>query len=146
MNGGYSDQEAQLLAELFEKYFDFKEFDSPDIPGSGRKFMQPKSLAKYVRARHLAQIPFKVNSAYRSESHNKKVGGVLNSSHRKGFAFDTSTRGKDEKKIIKALIDAGFNRIGVYQTFIHADDDPDLPQNVAWNRFTSLNAVKNFVA
>lgn len=139
-------EEAQKLAEIFERYFRWHEFDSPGVPGSGKANIKPKSMAKYVLAREFAQIPFKVNSAYRTPEHNTKVGGVPNSAHTRGYAFDTSTRRKDEKAMIKAFLRAGFNRVGVYNTFIHVDDDPQKPKNVAWQRFNSLDAVKNYIA
>ena len=35
-------------------------------------------------------------------------------------------------KIVQALLTAGFTRIGIASTFIHADDDPSKPQNLIW--------------
>jgi len=34
--------------------------------------------------------------------------------------------------IVEALFDAGFTRIGIAKTFIHADCDIELPQEVLW--------------
>ena len=75
----------------------------------------------------------KINSGCRCEKHNEHVGGSKTSSHLLGLAVDipvTSSRARF--KTIKALIDAGFTRIGIGASFIHADIDPDKSQEVAW--------------
>jgi len=75
-------------------------------------------------ARDVAGIPFKINSACRCESHNKKIGGVKDSAHVKGIAVDISAR--DDKSrfiIVSALLAMGFKRVLLYDTFIHVDMD-----------------------
>ena len=71
------------------KYFKYEEFKSPDLPDSGN-LMDATFLAMLDSAREIAGIPFKINSAYRSESHNRKVGGKSTSSHLVGKAVDPS--------------------------------------------------------
>jgi len=116
------------------KHFLLSEFDSPDAAGSGSK-MQPEFLSKLDAARGIANIPFRVNSGFRTIAHNKAVGGETNSSHTKGWAADLSYKsGSEGYRILKALLDAGFTRIGVYKTWIHADCDPDLPAQVIWSK------------
>lgn len=105
-------------------YFKSYEFDSPDVEGSGSK-MQKDFIVKLDLARSYANIPFRVTSGYRTESHNRKVGGVENSSHRRGFAADISaTTNLQRIKIVKAAVYAGIPRIGISENFIHLDDDP----------------------
>lgn len=90
-------------------------------------------LAKLDEAREIAEIPFIINSAYRTKEHNKRIGGKPNSSHLKGLAVDI--RAKDSRTrflILQALISVGFNRIGIAKTFIHVDDDESKSSNVAW--------------
>lgn len=90
-------------------------------------------LAKLDKAREYANIPFIINSAYRTKEHNAKIGGVANSSHLKGLAVDISINSSRERFIVlKALILVGFNRIGVAKTFIHVDDDKEKTNNVIW--------------
>ncbi len=43
--------------------------------------MDAEFLAKLDKARELANIPFTINSAYRSPEQNARVGGKPNSSH-----------------------------------------------------------------
>jgi zinc D-Ala-D-Ala carboxypeptidase len=54
------------------RYFDLNEFDSPDVPGSGAE-MDDEFLIKLDKARHIAGIPFIVNSGYRSKNIIKKL-------------------------------------------------------------------------
>ncbi len=104
------------------KYFNSKEFDSPDVKGSGQ-LMNPLFIAKLTTAREIAGIPFIINSGYRTVPHNKKVGGVANSSHLKGLAADIRCNNDNQRIIIvNALLEAGFTRIGIAKSFIHVDD------------------------
>ena len=114
------------------RYFKLKEFDSRDKPGSGQ-LMDPYFLQLLDKARTHAQIPFRISSGYRTKEHNKKVGGVPNSSHLKGLAADIiCSNSSDRYTIINALIFVGFHRIGVHKGFIHADNDLSKPGYVIW--------------
>lgn len=114
------------------KYFSLDEFDSPDHPNSGVN-MDPNFLKLLDLARGIAQTEFRVTSGYRTESHNKNVGGVPNSSHLRGFAADiAAVDSLSRYKIVSAALQAGINRIGIANTFIHLDADPDKSPNVIW--------------
>lgn len=112
--------------------FNLSEFDSPDEPGSGRN-MKEEFMDKLQLARNIADIPFKINSGYRTITRNKKVGGVANSPHLGGWAADISATTSSERfKIVEAAIRAGFNRIGIASNFVHLDCDPNKPKDVIW--------------
>jgi uncharacterized protein YcbK (DUF882 family) len=114
------------------KYFEYEEFDSPDVQGSGQ-LMDPKLLNMIDEAREIYGKPIHVTSGYRTEAHNRKVGGVDSSSHLKGLAIDVACVRSDNRfKMLNALLEVGFNRIGVASTFIHVDIDKDKSQNVIW--------------
>tara|TARA_E500000318_G_scaffold111829_1_gene132014 strand:+ start:667 stop:1023 length:357 start_codon:yes stop_codon:yes gene_type:complete len=114
-------------------FFKYEEFDSPDLPNSGRTNMDADFLRMLDDARKIADIPFKISSGYRTEEHNQKVGGVKGSSHLKGKAADITTKDSRERWIIlSALQKAGFNRIGLANSFLHVDNDPDKSPNVIW--------------
>ena len=105
------------------EYFKISEFDSPDAKGSGIN-MDQNFLEMLDCARSYAMIPFKISSGYRTASHNKKVGGTENSSHLVGLAADIHcTDSKSRALIIGSLLESGFMRLGVAETFIHVDND-----------------------
>ncbi len=114
------------------QHFDYSEFDSPDELGSG-KLMRRDFLDKLEQARIIANVPFRINSGYRTEAHNKAVGGVKGSSHTKGCAADISVRSDSDRfKIVDSLLRAGFNRIGIAKTFIHVDNDIEKNSDRIW--------------
>jgi len=114
------------------KYFKLKEFDSPDKPGSGSN-MNEELLHMLDAARKIYGRSMRITSGFRTESHNKKVGGVKSSSHLKGLAADIAcSESRYRFEMIKALLEVGFKRIGVSGTFIHVDIDKNKSQNVIW--------------
>ena len=120
------------LNNLDLKYFKLSEFDSPDEIGSGKK-MDSKFLEKLDYARHNAGIPFKINSGYRTQEWNLKVGGRFGSSHKKGLAVDIGYTGSRERYLIlSALMEVGITRFGIAKGFIHADVDNLKDPNVIW--------------
>ena len=123
-----------IFAAMNLKNFKLSEFDSPDLPGSGSN-MNPNFLQMLDEARDLAGVPFRINSGYRTKAHNAKVKGVSNSPHTKGFAADIhAPDGANKFKILKACIMIGFQRIGVYRTWIHVDLDNSLPTPTLWHK------------
>ena len=114
------------------KYFNYEEFDSPDIQGSGQ-LMDPKLLEMIDEAREIYGKPIHVTSGYRTVEHNRRVGGVKSSSHLKGLAIDVACVNSDDRfAMLSALLEVGFNRIGVAKTFIHVDIDKDKSPKVFW--------------
>ncbi|MEQ3658617.1 MAG: D-Ala-D-Ala carboxypeptidase family metallohydrolase [Glaciecola sp.] len=84
-------------------------------------------------ARGIAGIPFVITSGSRCEVHNKNSGGSRTSSHMGGYAVDIKAESNIERfKILESLIVAGFQRIGIAKHFIHVDNDPHKPAQVAW--------------
>lgn len=113
-------------------YFSVDEFASPDLDGSGIN-MDKEFISKLDKARQYAAIPFKISSGYRTKEHNKNVGGVPDSAHTKGHAADiVCSAGVNRFIIVTALLEAGFNRIGIANSFIHVDDDPSKPKHCIW--------------
>jgi hypothetical protein len=84
-------------------------------------------------ARKYAGVSMVITSGYRCEDNNKNAGGSPTSSHLKGLAVDIKVIGSTERfQILKGLIMAGFTRIGIAKTFIHADVDSSKSSNVSW--------------
>lgn len=122
----------EKLIPAFHIFFEYGEFDSPDEEGSHIN-MNTEFLNKLTRAREIASIGFKITSGYRTPDHNEKVGGVPSSSHVGGYAVDIYAPTSRQKFIIvNALLEAGFDRIGIAKNFIHVDSDPTKPDSVLW--------------
>ena len=114
------------------KYFNYSEFDSPDVQGSGQ-MMDNTLLEMLDEVRDKFDKPIHINSGFRTPAHNEAVGGTENSSHLKGLAVDINCNtSKDKFDLVNCLLDVGFNRIGIANTFIHADIDPNKAQGVIW--------------
>lgn len=109
----------------------YKYFKDSEVIG-----LKPELVSLLDKARGIAGVPFKITSGLRTESQNKKAGGVEDSSHLTGLAVDISTPTSDVRwKILNALLDVGFTRIGIGETFIHADIDKSKVQNVVWHYY-----------
>ena len=97
------------------------------VPSCYIEQMDPDFLKRLDEAREIAGFPFVLNSAYRSKEYEiQKKGRSGTSSHTKGVAVDISClTGPYRLRMVLALIQAGFRRIGIAKTFIHVDSDPD---------------------
>ena len=114
------------------KYFNYEEFDSPDVQGSGQ-MMNEKILKMIDATRAALGKPIHINSGYRTPKHNAYVGGVESSSHLQGLAIDIDCDTSSERfELIEILLAIGFNRIGIASSFIHVDIDPIKTPNVIW--------------
>ena len=119
------------------RWFNYSEFDSPDDPGTGN-LMDIDFLEMLDEARSVAGIPFVITSGYRTENHQEflRRSGYktsANSAHLKGCAADIScTTARDRFIIITSLIEAGFDRIGIGEDFIHVDSDWEKSAAVIW--------------
>ena len=114
------------------RYFNYSEFDSPDVQGSGQ--MMDKTLLEMLdEVRDKFDKPIHITSGFRTPAHNEAVGGVETSSHLKGLAVDIACNNSTDRfDLINCLLDVGFSRIGIGNTFIHADIDQDKTQGVIW--------------
>lgn len=84
-------------------------------------------------ARDIAGIPFHITSGYRCFEHNRAIKSQDTSSHVKGLAVDIRCASSRERfKILYGLLKSGFSRIGIGETFIHADFDEEKTQKVIW--------------
>ena len=114
------------------RYFNYSEFDSPDVQGSGQ--MMDKTLLEMLdEVRDKFDKPIHITSGFRTPAHNEAVGGVETSSHLKGLAVDIAcNKSTDRFDLINCLLDVGFSRIGIASSFIHADIDTDKSIGVIW--------------
>ncbi len=117
------------------KYFNEKEFRAC-TPSCSLQNMRQGTMFRLDAAREIAGIPFVLNSAYRSVAYEKKKGRAGTSSHTKGAAVDIRCNSDANRfKIVDALLRAGFKRIGIGKTYVHADDDESKTQGVIWHYY-----------
>ena len=92
----------------------------------GSLMIHPASLDKLQRLRTRLAAPLVVNSAYRSPSYNKRVGGAAGSLHLAARAYDISMAGHDPHEFEAAARACGFAGFGFYpdQNFMHIDTGP----------------------
>lgn len=101
--------------------------------GCGFDGIDLRLVNKLQEARDLAGVPFRITSGCRCPKRNKEAGGEADSAHLLGLAADIATPTSYARyRILKALIDVGFTRIGINfaQNFVHADIDAQKPQNI----------------
>lgn len=121
----YVDLPNQLKDEAKSGYRYFKQYE---VIG-----LKPELVKMLDDARHIAGVPFKINSGFRNKTQNKKVGGVEDSAHLTGLAVDIAcTSDANRWKIVTALQKVGFNRIGIADKFVHCDIDKSKSNNVIW--------------
>ena len=106
--------------EILE-HFKVREFACKD--GSDFILLSPELLDVLYRIRLHFNAPVMITSGYRTESHNKKVGGARDSKHVKGIAADIVVKGVSPSKVAayaeRLMPETG--GIGEYRTFVHID-------------------------
>jgi len=104
--------------------FKVKEFACKD--GSDPVFISYKLGYLLQKIRGHFNAPVIINSAYRTASHNKEVGGAAFSQHLYGAAADIVVKGVDPAAVAdyaeKVLGNSG--GVGRYDTFTHVDTRP----------------------
>ena len=73
------------------------------------------------RIRNHFGAPVIINSGYRCDKHNKKVGGSAKSKHKEGRAADIVVRGIKPIEVSRYAETIGIRGIGLYDTFTHID-------------------------
>jgi len=114
------------------RHFKRQEFDSADEAGSGDRMDGPFLLQlNFLRGR--CGFPFTIRSGYRTEQHNRFVGGSPNSAHLRGLAADIAVgSGPQRYRLVSQALQYGICRVGIGKDFVHLDCDESLPQEVIW--------------
>lgn len=125
------------MEKVTAKYFKESEFVCC-TPSCSLQDMKQSTMDKLDKARELAGIPFVLNSAYRSKEYEISKGRAGTSSHTLGYAVDIRCNTSENRfKIVTALREVGFNRIGIAKTYIHVDNSPHHKPNVIWDYYNS---------
>jgi len=119
------------------KYFKQEEFLKPEC-------LRPGMIELLDKLRGRCMFSLIVTSSYRSEEHNKAVGGASNSSHLiapdgyySGIDFTGPGGIMGSSQLFTVVHEAlllGFNRIGLYKDMrhVHLDIEQRLDQDVLW--------------
>lgn len=107
--------------EKLSANFKVKEFACKD--GSDPVFVAPELVDILQKIRTHFGKAVTINSAYRTATYNKKVGGATYSQHLYGMAADIVVSGVSPKEVAKyaETLLVGRGGIGVYSTFTHVD-------------------------
>ena len=109
--------------------FTLQEFACSDgSPVPDKYIVNVEELARNLQIiRDAIGAPLHINSAYRTPSHNARVGGAADSQHLKAKAADITTKNMTPKQLydlIERLTKAGTLRQGgrgLYKGFVHFD-------------------------
>lgn len=107
------------------KHFTFSELGAADAPAVIRANLRRLCEELLDPLRAYLQLPLIVTSGYRSEAHNRRVGGVPGSDHTRGMAVDFFPRGispaEAHRRIREALetLKLPFDQLIFYPAFIH---------------------------
>lgn len=102
--------------------FKTKEFDCKCGKAACKYTLIDDKLITYLqKMRNHFKKPIIINSGYRCFSHNKAVGGAVNSRHTRGQAADIVVKGVSPRKVAAYAETLGIKGIGLYDTFTHID-------------------------
>lgn len=96
--------------------------------GSDAIFICDELVRMLQCVRDYFNVPVTITSGYRSDAHNRRVGGAANSFHVRGMAADIQVRGKTPLEVYRAIenrwvpgVDPDKIGLGLYNTFVHVD-------------------------
>jgi len=116
------------------KWFSEKEFNQL-TPSCSLQDMSQSTMDKLDAARDIAGIPFVLTCASRPSEWDRARGRSGTGAHTLKPCPTVDIRCNTDTnrwKIVNALIKAGFKRIGIAKTYIHADDSEKHSQEIIW--------------
>lgn len=105
-------------------YLRWSQFDSPDTPGSGKRFMDRETVFILDRVVHKTKMVLNITVGYTSKTYSDLKGLVTHSPHRIGKAVQIRILSpKKRMRLCKALIEEGVVRIAVGREVVYYDTD-----------------------
>jgi hypothetical protein len=87
----------------------------------GGNNISPKALQGLNDIRRKTKKRYRITSGFRNKSHNKRVGGVSNSQHTNGLAFDVWVPHSHREEFYAASKTSGFSAFGWGNNSVHID-------------------------
>ncbi len=105
--------------------FHKKEFNQAQQPIGLESFEVDSDLVNKLELlrKEIGDKPIQINSGYRSEEYNKRVGGVSRSQHLEGKAADIQVKGMSSEELNKAAKKVGFPFTQTYKNKPHLHVD-----------------------
>lgn len=122
-----SEDALRLLTEIYREYslgqyFQLWEMQCHD--GTDVVFVHPALILLLNDMRRHFGVSVNINSGYRTETYNEKVGGGTNSYHKLGMAADVSVVNALPEEVAKWAEASKAGGVGRYDTFTHIDVGP----------------------
>lgn len=122
--------------------------DGTSYPAEWRLTRLPALTDAFERVRAMYNKPIKVVSAYRTESHNRSIGGARHSQHVQGRALDLKppsgvSVAKFYSDIKRNAWAFGIRGIGLYKTFVHIDVRPNDTRLAVWTGHGVKDSASN---
>ena len=111
--------------KVADKDWPWADFSPEEIASKddGSLLIVPAAMDRLQKLRDATGVPMIVTSGYRSPAHNRAVGGVKNSRHLRGEAFDIVMANHDPAEFEALAREVGFTGFGFYpdKGFMHID-------------------------
>ena len=103
-----------------------------DMNAEPKPYESNDQVADYLQY-HLG-FPVKITSGPRDAEHNKEVGGVPNSQHLKGEAWDFEPKGVSIAQAARQVVDSGmeFDQLEITPTHLHISFDPQNRHSIVY--------------
>jgi uncharacterized protein YcbK (DUF882 family) len=103
--------------------------------GCNNTIMNTVFMVKLEEARVISDTSYTITSGFRCLQHPESIKRPT-SSHTMGRAADIHTpTSRKRSLVLEGLREAGFNRIGIGESFVHVDDDPDKEPHLTWTYY-----------
>jgi len=110
-------------------YLRWDMFDSPDQPGSGKKYMEHEPVLILDKIVHQSKMILDVELGYVSPTKAKMMGLTTHDSHRIGKAIRIRVLNpKKRMKLVSRLIKLGVRRIALGWETVYFDTDSQKPE------------------
>lgn len=140
MKNVYVYSKAKEGAAKLSNYFVVSEMSCKD--GSDTVLIDSELVELLHNIRSHFGKPVVINSGYRNDAYNAKVGGATYSYHKYGMAADIVVSGAAPLEVAKYAVSIGARGVGLYTGFTHVDTRPT---KYYWDqRSGSAKAVSSF--